>query len=232
MPDDNKKVWLCTGTPEERKAAAAANEPIPPTNYRMIRSSIQTLRYLILDSANKVVEYVLPDELKEKYLIKGKDPKKRNIYVFTSNVAEPDLTRTKLADYRTDPDDPKSADPLDPRRVQDFAQNVQAFCAQIKEYDSCTHVSKDGREVKRIVTMACEADGKTPLDIITLMETGILDALKLRGQKQCNKKNRPRAIEKVAALLGQTLAPSKAKVAKEEEVDEDWEPEVTDSDEE
>lgn len=219
MGNGNKKnsnVFVCVGTPEERK-----QDPTLVPNYRMIRSSVQTCHYLIVDPSNEkadpktgYVDYVVDPA---KYLIKGKDPKKRNIYRFTSNVATPELTRTEA--------DPK--DPLAPARVKAFGENVAALAEAIKAYDACEFVSKDGKQVKRIVRIAAEADGKTPLDIIAAMESGIMDALKLRGQKQCYRRNLPRAIETLSKELGQTLAPKSAKIAKAEEADEDWEPDVT-----
>lgn len=217
-----RKVWVCVGTPDERKKDATL---VP--NYRMIRSSVQTLHYLIVDPSDPkadpktgIVDYVVDPG---KHLIKGKDPKKRNIYRFSSNVAEPNLTKT----------DPKAySDPLHPDRVAAFTSNVAKFAEMVRDYDTCTHISKDGREVKRIVTIGAEADGKTPLDLIALMELGILEAIKLRGQKQCTRRNRPKAIETLARELGQTLAPKSAKAPKDEEADEDWEPDVTDIDEE
>jgi hypothetical protein len=185
----------------------------------MFRSSVQTLHYSIVDTDGKSVDYVVDPE---KYLVKGKDPKKRNIYRFTSNIATPALAKTVV--------DPKN--PLDPARVAAFAKNAADYCAAIKEYDSCEYILKDGKRVKRIVTIAAEADGVTPLDIIALMEKGIEDALKLRGQKQCYKRNAPRAIETISKELGQTLASKPAKKVREDEADEDWEPEVTGDEEE
>lgn len=216
MGNGSEKIWQAVGTKRERK-----DNPSLVPNYRMIRSSVQTLHYPIVvtqpDGTTKVEDYKLSEAEKEKYLIKGKDPKKRNIYTYTSNVATPDIVRTDPKDY---------ADPLDPARVEAFGRNVSALCAAIKEYDSSTHVMKDGKKAKRIVTIGAEADGKTPLDIISLMETGIMDALKLRGQKQCYKLNLPRAKDAVAKLLGQTLSTKAPKREEEEEVDEDWEADI------